>query len=83
MTFQQDFASGEVDETLYPLYSGSSLFPILVVPNGTVVSASNPSYSGTFVLLEYTPLSGGVGDLSTMDVEFRNASQAGIGRSTV
>lgn len=82
VTFQQDYAAGSVDATLEPLYTGNSLFPIEVLPTSATVSATNPSYSGTFVLLEYTPISGGVGDLSTMDVTFRNASQAGIVRST-
>lgn len=82
VTFQQDYAAGSVDATLEPLYTGNSLFPIEVLPTSATVSATNPSYSGTFVLLEYTPISGGVGDLSTMDVTFRNASQAGIVRGT-
>lgn len=82
VTFLQDFAAGEVDATLEPLYTANSLFPVEVVPTSGTVSASNPSYSGTFTLLQYTPISGGVGDASTMDVTFRNASQAGITRGT-
>jgi hypothetical protein len=82
VTFFQDFAAAEVDATLEPLYTGSSLFPIEVLPVSGSPSATNPSYSGTFVLLEYTPISGGVGEASTMDVTFRNASQAGITRGT-
>lgn len=82
VTFLQDFASGEVDATLEPLYTGNSLFPVEVLPTSSAVSATNPSYSGTFVLLQYTPISGGVGEASTMDVTFRNSSQAGITRGT-
>ena len=82
VTFFQDFAAAEVDATLFPLYNGSSLFPIEVKSSSGSVSATNPTYSGTFVLLEYTPISGGVGEASTMDVTFRNASQAGITRAT-
>lgn len=80
--FFQDFAAGSVDATLEPLYSSNSLFPVLVTPTSAAVSASNPSYSGTFVLLEYVPLAGAVGAASEMDVTFQNASQAGIIRGT-
>jgi hypothetical protein len=82
-TFFNDFAAASVDATLQPLYQSGSQFPVKVIPNGTVVSATNPSYLGTMVLLQYTPISGGMGDASTMDVEFRNAAQAGIVRGTV
>src|SRR5689334_217544 len=82
VTFFQDFAAAEVDATLEPLYTNSSLFPIEVVPTSGGISATNPSYSGTFVLLQYVPISGGVGEASTMDVTFRNASQSGITRGT-
>lgn len=80
--FFQDFASGSVDATLYPLHVGSSLFPITVTPTSDTVSATNPSYSGTFILPEYTALDGQVGAASVMSVTFQNASQSGITRGT-
>ena len=80
--FFQDFAAGKVDATLYPLHSNSSVFPIIVKPTSAAVSATNPSYSGTFILPEYVPLDGAVGAASMMSVTFQNASQAGIVRAT-
>lgn len=82
-TFFNDFAAASVDATLQPLYATGSLFPVQVWPAGTISSPTNPYYLGTMVLLQYTPISGGMGDASSMDVEFRNASQAGIVRGTV
>lgn len=81
-TFFQDFASSSVDATLSPLFSNSSVFPIVVKPTSAGVSATNPSYSGTFILPEYMPIDGQVGDASTMSITFQNATQTGIVRAT-
>lgn len=71
LNFQQDFATGEVDATLYPLWSGETEFVVAVKPNAAAaVSASNPEYYGTCILLEYAPLNGGVGELSETSVTF-------------
>lgn len=84
VTFNNDFAVGKVNATLQPLFASSSAFPIQVIPAGTAVSATNPSFSGTVSLYDYTPLSGKVGDLNSMDgVEFTNANQLGIVMGTV
>jgi hypothetical protein len=82
VTFFQDYAAGSVDATLQPLHTGNSVFPIEVIPQAGAVSPTNPSFSGTFILPEYQPISGGVGDASMMDVTFQNASQSGITRGT-
>jgi UTP:GlnB (protein PII) uridylyltransferase len=82
LTFQQDYAAGEVDDTLYPLWDQETEFLVKVRPRSSAVSTSNPQYSATCILLEYTPLAGDVGDLSTTDVTFP-AQRQGIGRATV
>lgn len=81
LTFQQDYAAGEVDDTLYPLWDNETEFIVKVRPRSSAVSTSNPEYSATCILLEYTPLAGDVGDLSTTDVTFP-AQRAGIARAT-
>jgi hypothetical protein len=83
LTFQQDFAANEVDAVLYPLWDDESEFTVTVRPRvGTgSPAADNPQYSATCILLEYTPLSGDVGDLSTTDVTFP-AQRDGITRTT-
>jgi hypothetical protein len=82
VTFQQDFASGKVDATLYPLWNNETEFTVTVKPTAAAVSATNPIYSATCILLEYTPLDGDVGDLSETEVEFFS-QRSGIARATV
>ncbi|HSE46461.1 MAG TPA: hypothetical protein VLA89_14135 [Gemmatimonadales bacterium] len=82
VTFQQDFDAGSVDDVLYPLWDEETQFDVVVRPRGSSpVSSSNPSYSAECILLEYTPLAGDVGDLSTTDVTFP-AQRLGIVRAT-
>lgn len=78
ITFFNDFAASSVNATLQPLFVSGSQFPVVVIPVNGAITATNPSFTGTFALYDYTPLSGGVGDASMMDVEFTNANQAGI-----
>ncbi len=78
VTFFQDYAVASVDATLWPLHNANSTFPIVVKPTAAAVSATNPSYTMTAVLPEFSPLSGDVGEASTTDVEFQNAGQTGI-----
>lgn len=70
VTFQQDFASGEVDATLWPLWNNETEFTVSVKPTSDSTSATNPRYDATCVLLEYSPLDGDVGELSETEVEF-------------
>lgn len=81
VTFQQDFAASQVDAVLYPLWDLESEFIVKVRPTSAAKSVNNPEYSATVILLEYTPLAGDVGDLSTTDVTFP-AQRSGIARAT-
>jgi len=66
LDFHQDFASASVDDTLNGLVGGTASFEIL--PNGTAVGATNPKYTGTVLLTEWTPVSGAIGELATASV---------------
>ena len=66
LDFHQDFASASVDDTLNALVGGTASFEIL--PNGTAVSATNPRYTGTVLLTEWTPVSGAIGELATASI---------------
>lgn len=70
INFQQDFAAGEVDAVLWPLWNNETEFTVTVRPTSAAVSSTNPSYSGTCILLEYSPLNGAVGELSETEVTF-------------
>jgi len=64
--FHQDFAASEVEATIYPLLG--TLTSVLVKPTASAVGATNPSYSMTCLVNQWTPLSGGPGELSTASV---------------
>jgi len=66
LDFHQDFASASVDDTLNGLVGGTASFEIL--PNGTAVGATNPRYTGTVLLTEWTPVSGAIGELATASI---------------
>jgi hypothetical protein len=80
-TFQQDFDTGSVHDTLNALNDQSTTFEVLIVPDGDAsgITATNPGFRiAEAHLLGYSPLSGGVGDLSTTDVTFTNAGDLGV-----
>lgn len=81
ITFQQDFASANVDATLYPLWNNETEFTVEVRPTNAAVSPTNPKYTGTCILLEYQPLAGDVGELSTTEVTLPS-QRTGITRAT-
>lgn len=83
VTFFQDYAASAVDQTLFPLSTTSTPFTVKVRPTSAAISTTNPEYSLSALMYGYTPVTGSVGDASTIDVEFRNASQAGLTRATV
>jgi hypothetical protein len=69
LEFHQDFAAtgtATVDATLYPLLGTNAT--VVVSPTSATVSASNPSYSGTYLVTQYTPYASTVGDLATLSV---------------
>jgi hypothetical protein len=77
----QDFAAASVDATLWPLSQSGETFVVVVRPTSAAVSATNPQYNMTGVLLNYNPLAGGVGEASATDVSIRNSSQTGLTRT--
>lgn len=81
LNFQQDFAASEVDATLYPLYNNGTEFTVVVIPVAGSVSATNPSYTGTCILLGYQPLTGKPGVLSESKVKMPS-QRTGIVRAT-
>ena len=82
LDFHQDFAAsgpGNVDAVLFPLLGSNAT--VTVIPNGTAVTSSNPSYSGVF-LVSQTAFGGNVGDLDTLEVTWPLASGSGVTRGT-
>jgi hypothetical protein len=83
LSFHNDFGtsgSDAVDSTLWTLFNTAAT--VVVTPTGSAVSASNPSYTGLFLVSQINPVSGSVGDLATRDVTWPTAGTAGITRGT-
>jgi hypothetical protein len=66
LEFHQDFGATSVDATLYPLLGTNAT--VVVTPTSGTVTATNPSYTGTFLVTSYTPYASTVGDLATLSV---------------
>ena len=65
LEFHQDFATSNVEQTIYPLIGTATA--VVVSPTSTV-SATSPSYSFSALISEWQPLSGAVGELATASV---------------
>ena len=66
LEFMQDFATSTLEPTIYPLLGTTTT--VVVKPNGSSTSATNPSYTFTALVSEWQPVSGAVGELATASV---------------
>ncbi len=70
VTFTQDFSSGSVDATLFPLV-GAAPFTVTAMANLTDgVGVTNPRYSGQAVMGTYQPIQGTIGDTAFVNATF-------------
>jgi hypothetical protein len=71
----QDFASLNVEATLYPLVGTTTT--VIIKPNGSVTGATNPAYTLTGAYLaSHTPVAGAVGELAMTSVTFTGGTLA-------
>lgn len=66
LSFHNDYAAAGLDSALWPLLN--TLATVVVLPNGTAASSSNPSYTFTALVNNLTPVSGSVGDLAVQNL---------------
>ena len=66
LSFHSDFGASSVDASLWPLLN--TLATVVIKPTSGTVSATNPTYTGTFLVNQYSPLAASIGDLATFDV---------------
>lgn len=71
LEFNQDFAAGFVDATIFALLG--TVIAVQVKPVNTTTGPTNPQYSGNVLVSEYNPLDGSVGDLATTSVSWPGA----------
>jgi len=67
LEFHQDYAASSVEATIYPLIGAAST-AVVVKPNGSTTSATNPAYTFNALVSEWTPLNGAIGELATASV---------------
>lgn len=79
-TFMADFAASAVDATLSALYSSTG-FSVVVKPTSSSVSSTNPSWTMTALLLDYSPIDASVGEISTPEVVFVPAPGSSLVRA--
>jgi hypothetical protein len=66
LEFHQDFEAASVEATIYPLLG--TVAAVTVQPVNASTAATNPLYSFSAVISEWTPLNGAVGELATASV---------------
>jgi hypothetical protein len=64
--FHQDFGSGGIDSIFQPLLG--TVVTVEIKPTTEAVSATNPSYTFSVLVTEYSPFDSSVGDLATFSV---------------
>ena len=78
VTFFQDFAASKVHATLQPLISSSTPVNVEVRATSAARSTTNPAALLSALLFNYNMLDGSVGEASTTEATFVNASQTGM-----
>ena len=66
LDFMQDFASSSVEATIYPLLGTATT--IVIKPVAGTTTTTNPQYTVSAVVSDWTPLKGGIGQLATASV---------------
>lgn len=80
--FFQDHAAGSVDATLSAMFGVAAGVTIVCKPTSATVGPTNPTFTMTGILLDYSALSGEVGNLSRIPVVFAPAQGSSIVRAT-
>ena len=68
LDFHQDFGAEAVDATLFPKLGET--IDLVVTPTSGAISATNPAYEATLLVVEYSPFANSIGDLATLSVSF-------------
>lgn len=71
LEFHQDFASGALEQLIYPSDATSKIGTAVAMevrPVNTTVGPTNPKYTFNALVTEWTPVNGAVGELATVSV---------------
>lgn len=62
LTFKNDLATGQLDETMWALFGTVVAFEVRA--SNAAVGVSNPKYTGNVLIKNWNPISGSVGDVN-------------------
>ncbi|WP_433232405.1 phage tail tube protein [Micromonospora sp. CA-248260] len=65
---KQDVAASALDSIMWALLGTNVTFEVRL--SGAAVGTSNPKYTGVVMVKEWTPISGGVGDVAEVKVSY-------------
>ena len=68
LDFHSGYAAGEINTVLNPLIG--TLATVVINPNGTATSSTNPAWTATVHVNSVSPIAGAVGDLATFSVSY-------------
>jgi 2-keto-3-deoxy-6-phosphogluconate aldolase len=68
LDFHSGYAAGEINTVLNPLIG--TLATVVINPNGTATSSTNPAWTATVHVNSVSPVAGAVGDLATFSVSY-------------
>jgi hypothetical protein len=68
LEFKQDFAATKLDSIMWPLLG--TVVPFEVRADQGVASTSNPKYTGFLLIKAWNPITGSVGDESSVSVSY-------------
>lgn len=80
--FNDDEGATALNKVLWPLSESDDTFMVRVRASDAAMADDNPQWNMDSRLFNFSPISGSVGEASTTDVTFRNASQSGVTRSS-
>jgi hypothetical protein len=73
LDFHNDYGVGGINTILNPLLG--TIATVTLVPNGTVVSGTNPMWTAPVLINSVSPVAGAVGDLATFSVSFPTSGE--------
>jgi hypothetical protein len=82
IAFFQDYAAASVHTVLSPHHAAGTSFALAIRADSGAVAPTNPMWTTTVRLFNYSPLSAAIGEAATIDVSFRNADQTGVVETT-
>ena len=66
LDFMQDFSGSSVEATIFPLLGTTT--SIVIKPVAGTTTTTNPQYTVSALVADWTPLKGGIGQLATASV---------------